>query len=170
MSFSTIGDTKLVYKNYENYEDYLIEYDTYAGDKCDICGGIRELNETEIYCNIGSYALHFPYIFTLKCEKCGNEVFSQYTKEIIDGAYKNMLAENQENGVFTPTDFKKKFNYCEKEDFEYDHKDFYNVPGLRYDDEHPIEGFLECTRLRGRHIFRKLRKHLEERFYWNIFV
>lgn len=132
----------MVYKKYDNHDEYLNEYKKYAGDKCDKCGGVRELNETEIYCNIGFCSLHFPSIFTLKCEKCGDEVLPQYTKKIIDGAYKNMLNENRDKGLFTPTDFKKKFYYCEKEDFEYDHKDYYNVPGLRYDDEHAIEGFL----------------------------
>lgn len=132
----------MLYRNFNSYEEFLAEYNVYESDKCNKCDGIRELVETEVYYTIGDRSLHFPYISVMRCEKCGHEVLPQYTKEIIDGAYKNMLAENQTRGMFTSKNYEKKFEYCENEEFIYDHKDYYNIPGLRYDEEHNIEGFL----------------------------
>lgn len=30
--------------------------------------------------------------------------------------------------------YKKKFEYCKETDYKYDHKDYYNIPGLCYDE------------------------------------
>lgn len=132
----------LLYKDYKDYEEFLAEYKVYEFDKCTKCDGTRELVETELYYTIGDRSLHFPSILVMRCEKCGYEVLPEYTKEIIDGAYKNMLAENQTRGMFTPKEYAKKFKYCENENYIYDHRDYYNIPGLRYDEEHSTEGFL----------------------------
>jgi hypothetical protein len=61
---------------------------------------------------------------------------------MIDGAYRSAVNANQTYGEFHPTGYKKKFQYCIEQDYEYDHKDYYNIPGLSYDEEHSVEGFL----------------------------
>ena len=37
---------------------------------------------------------------------------------------------------------KRNLNIVKKQDYKYDHKDYYNIPGLCYDEEHSTEGFL----------------------------
>lgn len=49
---------------------------------------------------------------------------------MIDGAYRTAVKENQTIGEFYPTGYKKKFEYCTEQNYEYDHRDYYNIPGL----------------------------------------
>lgn len=132
----------MLYKNFKNFEEFLAEYKVYEFDKCTKCEGIRELVETEVYYTIGDRSLYSPNILVMRCEKCGYEVIPEYTKEIIYGAYRNMLAENQNRCTISLKEYKKKFEYCENENYIYDHRDYYNIPGLKYDEEHRREGFL----------------------------
>ena len=57
---------------------------------------------------------------------------------MIDGAYKSMIEQEQYVGEFVSKNYKKKFEYCQETDYKYDHKDYYNIPGLCYDEEHSI--------------------------------
>lgn len=66
----------------------------------------------------------------------------EYSKQMIDGAYKSMVEQEQFVGEFVSKKYRKKFEYCQEADYKYDHKDYYNIPGLRFDDEHSKEGFL----------------------------
>ena len=61
---------------------------------------------------------------------------------MIEGAYKSMIEQEQYVGEFVSKNYKKKFEYCQETDYKYDHKDYYNIPGLCYDEKHSIEGFL----------------------------
>ena len=53
-----------------------------------------------------------------------------------------MIEQEQFVGEFVSKSYKKKFEYCKETDYKYDHKDYYNIPGLCYDEEHSTEGFL----------------------------
>lgn len=115
---------------------------TYRLDECGECDGICELVENDITCIIDDKRLHFVPLLVLRCKKCGAVFLPEYSKEMIDGAYKTAVEENQPIGEFRPNGYRKKFDYFKDVDFDYDHKDYYNIPGLCYDDEHSIEGFL----------------------------
>lgn len=127
---------------FASHKDFVKECQNYRFDECSECGGICELVETDITCIIEGKHLHFSPIMVLHCKTCGKEFLPEYTKQIIYGAYQTTVEENQSRGEFHPTEYKKRFDYCTEQNYEYDHKDFYNIPGLCYDDEHSIEGFL----------------------------
>ena len=53
-----------------------------------------------------------------------------------------MVKEGQYEGIQSFKGYRKKFDYCTFQDFLYDHRDYYSIPGLCYDEEHSVEGFL----------------------------
>lgn len=127
---------------FSKYDDFLSEYRTYNFDKCSVCKGLRELVMDDVTVVIENRTLHFSELLVLCCINCGDKCLPEYSKQLIDGAYKTMVEQSQLMGEFTSTHYKQKFEYCEEIDYNYDHKDYYNVPGLCYDEEHSKEGFL----------------------------
>lgn len=127
---------------FSTYNDFLTEYQTYKLDKCSNCEGMRELIDDDVTVVIENRTLHFPELLVLCCNKCGDKCLPEYSKQIIDGAYKSMIEQEQFVGEFVSKSYKKKFEYCKEIDYKYDHKDYYNIPGLCYDEEHSTEGFL----------------------------
>ena len=127
---------------FASYDEFLTEYQTYRFDECSNCNGCCELVETDLTCTIEGRILHFSPILVLRCKRCGNEFLPKHTKQMIDGTYRTAVKENQTIGEFYPTGYKKKFEYCTEQNYEYDHRDYYNIPGLCYDEEHSVEGFL----------------------------
>lgn len=127
---------------FASYDEFITEYQTYRFDECSNCNGCCELIETDLTCTIEGRILHFSPILVLRCKKCGNEFLPEHTKQIIDGAYRTAVKENQTIGEFHTTGYKKKFEYCTEQNYDYDHRDYYNIPGLCYDEEHSVKGFL----------------------------
>lgn len=127
---------------FSTYDDFLTEYKTYNFDKCIKCEGIRELVIDDVIVTIENRTLHFPELFVLCCTKCGDKCLPEYSKQMIGGIYKSMVEQGQFIREFVSKGYKKKFEYCQETDYKYDHKDYYNIPGLCYDEEHSIEGFL----------------------------
>lgn len=127
---------------FNTYNDFLTEYQTYKLDKCSKCKGVRELIDDDVTVIIENRTLHFPELLILCCNKCGDKCLPEYSKQMIDGAYKSMIEQEQYVGEFVSKSYKKKFEYCQETDYKYDHKDYYNIPGFCYDEEHSIEGFL----------------------------
>ncbi len=127
---------------FATYNDFLTGYQTYEMDKCNKCKGLREILDDDVTVRIEKRTLHFSNLFVLYCKKCGDKFLPQYSKQMIDGIYKEMVKQGCFIGEYTPKNFQKKFEYCQTADYKYDHKDYYNIPGLSYDEEHSIEGFL----------------------------
>lgn len=131
-----------MYLSFNKYDDFVQEYKIYHMDKCSSCRGVCELEETNVTIEIDNYILEFPELFVLKCKKCGKEYLPQHSKQMIDGAYKSMVENGQQRSRFISKGYRRKFDYCSQQDYQYDHRDYYNIPGLCYDEEHSIEGFL----------------------------
>ena len=127
---------------FKTYNDFLAEYQIYNLDKCNKCKGVRELIDDDVTVVIENRTLHFPKLFVLCCNKCGDKCLPEYSKQMIDGTYKSMVEQGQFAGEFISKNYKKKFEYCQEIDYKYDHNDYYNIPGLCYDEEHSTEGFL----------------------------
>ena len=127
---------------FASYDEFITEYQTYRFDECSNCNGCCELIETDLTCTIEGRILLFSPILVLRCKKCGNEFLPEHTKQMTDGAYRTAVKENQTIGEFHPTGYKKKFEYCTEQNYDYDHRDYYNIPGLCYDEEHSVKGFL----------------------------
>ncbi|WP_337393564.1 hypothetical protein [Phascolarctobacterium succinatutens] len=127
---------------FASYDEFITEYKTYRFDECSNCNGSCELVETDLTCTIEGRILHFSPTLVLRCKKCGNEFLPKHTKQMIDGAYRTAVKEKQTIGEFHPTGYKKKFEYCTEQNYEYDHRDYFNIPGLCYSEEHSVEGFL----------------------------
>lgn len=80
---------------FSTYNDFLTEYKTYRLDKCSKCKGVRELIDDDVTVVIENRTLHFPELLILCCNKCGNKCLPEYSKQMIDGAYKSMIEQEQ---------------------------------------------------------------------------
>lgn len=124
------------------YKEFLDEYERYEMDKCNKCGCKREILVQNVEVVIDERKMFFKELFLLSCTNCNTQCLPEYSKQMIDGCYKTMVKEGQFVGEFIPKKYIKKFDYCSEMNYTYDHRDYYNIPGLCYDDEHSIEGFL----------------------------
>ena len=124
------------------YEDFLEEYKKYHMDKCDDCNGICEIMVEPVNAKIDDKTIYCSELSVLQCIQCGTKYLPQYSKKMIGGCYQNLLKENQTKGSYDFKDYSEKFDYCQEQDFSYDHKDYYNIPGLCLDNEHTVKGFL----------------------------
>jgi len=88
---------------FSTYNDFLTEYQTYKLDKCSNCEGMRELIDDDVTVVIENRTLHFPELLVLCCNKCGDKCLPEYSKQIIDGAYKSMIEQEQFVGEFLVT-------------------------------------------------------------------
>lgn len=109
---------------------------------CHKCGMPMELTLTPVLVKISEIKLDFQDIHILKCIECHFCCLPEYTKEIIGGSYQATVERGEKMGIFLRKGYRKKFDYCVEQDFLYDHNDYYNIPGLCYDEEHSVEGFL----------------------------
>jgi hypothetical protein len=128
--------------SFATYEEFVEEYRNYHMHECDVCGALREQVEGYINVYIDDKHLEFQEILVLRCLDCGAWVLPMYSEEMIDGAYKTAIKKRQSHGLFYPRGYKKIFEYCADIGLDYDHRDYYNIPGLSYDEEHSVEGFL----------------------------
>jgi hypothetical protein len=53
---------------------------------------------------------------------------------MIDGCYKIMAKDGHYEGFQKYSGYKQKFEYCVNQDFLYDHRDYFNIPGLSFPD------------------------------------
>ncbi|MEK5489813.1 hypothetical protein MKZ24_03620 [Paenibacillus sp. FSL R7-0297] len=126
---------------FEAYDEFLKEYNKYNYHNCE-CGGVRELSVEDLEVVIENRSMLFEEFILLTCLDCGTSCLPQYSKQMIGGCYKIMIDEGHLKGVQRYNGYKKQFNYCLEQNFTYDHRDYYNIPGLCFDEEHSEEGFL----------------------------
>lgn len=127
---------------FKTYKDFLNEYQTYHTHACVKCGMPMEITLLPVLVEIVDIQMNFEELHVLECINCHFTCLPKYSKEIIAGCYQNVIKGGKKIGIFSRLGYRKKFNYCIEQNFLYDHNDFYNIPGLYYDDEHSVEGFL----------------------------
>lgn len=127
---------------FKTYEDFLREYNTYHSHVCSNCEMPIELTLVPVLIEIDNVKLSYEELHVLVCIDCHFACLPEYSKEIIDGCYQTAIERGEMMGIFSRKGYRKKFDYCTEQDFLYDHNDYYNIPGLSYDDEHSVEGFL----------------------------
>ena len=127
---------------FDSYDDFYNEYITVRSPQCIECGEDCELVDSEVACYIKDRKLQFSSMLLLRCKNCGREYLPRYSKQMIDGAYKIVVEANEFQGVFKPLGSKQQFDYCKEQNYLYDYRDYFNIPGLCEDREHYIEGFL----------------------------
>ncbi|MCT4604921.1 MAG: hypothetical protein N4A64_02285 [Marinisporobacter sp.] len=127
---------------FKTYDDFLKEYRRYHMHECSKCDGVIELSIDHVDVQIEDRKMHFKELLMLTCIKCNSSCIPMYSKKMIDGCYRIMVKEGHYENVQTLRGYRKKFDYCVNHDFLYDHRDYYNIPGLSFDEEHSVEGFL----------------------------
>lgn len=129
---------------------YLFEYATidefqdgaYIMQHACTCGGPFEISVEETQINIQGRSLEFKDLHILMCQKCGKAAIPAHSSKLARSAYDQAVSKGVAGGVFHRLEYRKKFDYCPEQNFAYDFYDYYNIPGLMFDDEHPTEGFL----------------------------
>ena len=127
---------------FKTYEDFLREYHTYHTHICSYCGMPMELTLVPVLVEIDNVKLTYEELYILECIGCHSVCLPKYSKEIIKVSYQTTIECGEKMGIFSRKGYQKKFDYCKEQDFLYDHNDYFNIPGLSYDDEHSVEGFL----------------------------
>lgn len=100
---------------FNTYNDFLTEYQTYKLDKCSKCKGVRELIDDDVTVIIENRTLHFPELLILCCNKCGDKCLPEYSKQMIDGAYKSMIEQEQYVGGSFQRVIKRNLNTAKKQ-------------------------------------------------------
>lgn len=139
MSLKGVNLMEYVFKT---YDDFAEEYKHYHMHECLECTGVRELSIESVDVQIEDRKMHFKDLLMLKCIKCNSSCIPMHSKQMIDECYKIMVREGHYEGEQIFRGYRQKFDYCQKQDFLYDYRDFYNIPGLCYDKEHTVDGFL----------------------------
>lgn len=81
---------------FATYPDFIEEYKTYHFDKCSSCGFNCELSESDVECIIEDKRMCFQQLLVLRCSGCGKTYLPEYSKSMVDGAYR-MLRKNYQN-------------------------------------------------------------------------
>lgn len=131
-----------MYLKYNTYADFAEESQIYNFHECHACNSARELSIEDLDITIEHRSMHFKDFLVLTCINCSKSCLPQHSKQMIDGCYRIMVKEGHYEGIQTYNGYKKKFKYCQEQDFKYDYRDYYNIPGLCFDEEHSEEGFL----------------------------
>ena len=76
---------------------------------------MRELIDDDVTVVIENRTLHFPELLVLCCNKCGDKCLPEYSKQIIDGAYKSMIEQEQFVGGLFQKATKRNLNIVKKQ-------------------------------------------------------
>lgn len=129
---------------------YSFSYDTIADFKekayvlkhqCG-CGGTFEINVEASEGKIEYITLKFQDLHIFVCLNCGMHYLPHNTSCLIASTYAQAIEQNQASGEFWRKEYRERFNYCEEYNFLYGFYDYYNIPGLSFDEEHSEPGFL----------------------------
>lgn len=134
--------SELAHLDFENEGEFINVLNEFpCSDKCS-CGGFNEMTLENLEVRIGKYTIHLEIIPLLRCTKCKKKSIPEFTKELMYGAYKELLKRGNLRVDSRPSEFQKRYTYAESADFIYDHWDYESIPGLKFDEEHSDEGFL----------------------------
>jgi len=109
---------------FKTYADFTDEYNRYNMDKCNKCKGTREVVEDKVIVIVENKKMNFEKLLLFQCTNCGEKCLPMHSKDMIDGCYKTMIEQNQIEGIFSWKGYRKKFNYCQAQEFLYDYRDY----------------------------------------------
>ena len=136
---SSIAPMELYYSSEEEFYKMLRSFPCSAS--CE-CHGCNEMYLTSVLVWVAGYTIELTVMPILMCTSCGKRHLPMFTKQILHGAYKELLASGQTGMRSAPTGYAKRYSYAESANFDYDHWDYESIPGLNVDYEHAKEGFL----------------------------
>lgn len=99
-------------------------------DICKKCGEKVELVFSDYKIQIDTFFIEVKELPQLECTCCGEKVLSSKSKKIILWLYEECRANNQKGVQVTLKNLNKRYNFCERFNFNYDYRDYENIPGL----------------------------------------
>lgn len=126
---------------YKSEEDFVNSQKGIRTDKCDLCGGCCELEESDVYVGIDDIRLQFPENLVLKCKICGKPYMPQRFSHVVYFWYHQTLEHGAKKGEFPRKQYDQRFDYCNEQGFSYDYRDHLSIPGLCIEEER-TDGFL----------------------------
>lgn len=127
---------------FESEKAFIDELDAFPClDRCS-CGGFNEMTLESITVNIEKYSIKIAVVPMLKCTKCGQKHLPEFTKKLLFEGYQELRQRGNLSVESKPTGYQKRYQYAEAANYIYDHWDYESIPGLQFDEEHSIEGFL----------------------------
>ena len=121
---------------------FLEEY-CYAQCKC---GGVVEVEYMDVSITVkepGLKRMIVRQIPMLKCIKCESVYPTYYVQRSLRFLYSQLKKRKEDTVECKNKGTQKQFNYCLGKNVIYDTRDYESIPGLCFDDEHSIEGFLQ---------------------------
>lgn len=110
-------------------------------DKC-ICGGFNEMTLEALSVSVERFSLKLAVVPMLKCTICAQKHLPEFTKKLLFEGYRELRRRGNLSVECMPYGYQKRYQYAEAANYLYDHWDYESIPGLQFDDEHDIEGFL----------------------------
>lgn len=116
--------------NRTTIKDFIAENDRLSTDDCKKCGKKVELIFENYSTSIDDILIDISDLPQLKCTVCGEKILSSKSKQVVFYLYNECIANNQKGVSVTPKNLKKKYNFCTSYNFNYDYRDYENIPGL----------------------------------------
>ncbi|MGG4129844.1 YgiT-type zinc finger protein [Paenibacillus illinoisensis] len=116
--------------NRTTIKDFIAENDRLSTDDCKKCGKKVELIFENYSTSIDGILIDISDLPQLKCTVCGEKILSSKSKQVVFYLYNECIANNQKGVSVTPKNLKKKYNFCTSYNFNYDYRDYENIPGL----------------------------------------
>lgn len=139
-----VNQRTMMQKNFETEEEFETFLNLpYQFDRCGNCNNCVEVSIEPVCIFVDKKEIDFDDLPLLKCTTCGKLYMTDYAKEILCGAYTELKKRKEYCVKSCYSGYKKRFDYCQNIDFEYDHRDYTSIPRLCYDVEHSKEGFLQ---------------------------
>lgn len=101
-----------------------------SADTCPKCNEKVELVFSVYKVKIDNCTIEVDKFPQLECLNCGNKVLSSKSKQIIMCLYDECKTQKQVGVKVTPKQLNTRYKYCEQFKFEYDYRDYENIPGL----------------------------------------
>ncbi|WP_235961146.1 YgiT-type zinc finger protein [Savagea serpentis] len=99
-------------------------------DTCPKCSKKVELIFNDYKIKIDEYTIEVKDLPQLECANCSHQVLSSKSKQLIMYLYQECKARNQLGVQTTPKKLNKRYGFCERFNFNYDYRDYENIPGL----------------------------------------
>lgn len=135
----SISPMELHYSSEEEFYEMLRSFPCSASCECDGC---NEMYLSSVFVWVAGFTIELTVMPILMCTSCGKRNLPMFTKQMLQWAYKELLASGKTAMRSTPTGYAKRYSYAESANLAYDHWDYESIPGLNVDHEHAEEGFL----------------------------
>lgn len=111
-------------------DKFYEENKSLSTDNCPKCNGKVELTFDNYKIKIDEHIIEIEDLPQLKCTNCKYKLLSSKSKKIIIYFYGECKSHSQKGIHIKPKQLNKRYDFCKSFNFNYDYRDYENIPGL----------------------------------------